>query len=437
MKSYLSNSAWLMADNLFTNAVTFIVFVGVARYYGADQYGAYAYVFAIAQLFAVLGQMGLDGLLIRDLVDNPDDHPRVLGTGGGLRFAGYCIGGLGCLIYGLVMPQHDSTERWLFFSAFLFILFTPAPMLLDNWFRSRVEARYSTIARMAGTLIGGLARGIVILLGGSIIIMGYVQAASVLIIVAVSLPLFLRRGGPAPHRWVFDPKKARAMLSESWMIFLGSAMALIYLKIDQVMLRWWEGPAEVGIYAVAARLSEVFYFIPAALVTSFFPRLIQLHKQEREVFNARFESLLALLALLAYAIMIGIFLFGPLLIKFAFGQQFEAAGPVLMVHMCSMPFIFMRYAFSRWMVVERFNVFSVISQGCGAIANVLLNIVLIPRYGMMGSAVATLISYAAASYFILLVSPRTRPIFFLMTKALFKPWVAIETVNSIRSAKRA
>lgn len=433
LRAYLGNSAWLMADSLLTNFVALLVLMAVARYYGAAQYGAYAYVFAIAQLFAVIGQMGLDGLLTRDLVDHPNDHPRVLGTAGGLRFAGYLLGAIGCLAYGLLLPEHSIIEKWLFFSAFLFIVFTPGQMILDNWFRSRLEARYSSMARMTGTIAGGGMKLGIILIGGSVIAVGFAQAATVALIAAILLPLYLRRGGPAPHRWTFDGAKAKKMLSECWLVFAGSALALIYLKLDQVMLRWWEGPEIVGIYSVAARISEVFYFIPAALVTSFFPRLITLHKQSRTVFDERFQSILALLALLGYVIMAGVFLLGPTLILYAFGKEYAAAGPVLMVHVCSMPFIFMRYAFSRWMLVERYNIFSVISQGLGALANVVLNIILIPRYGMMGSAIATLISYAAASYFSLLVSARTRPVFVMMTRALLMPWAALTTIRALRS----
>lgn len=431
-RTYLSNSAWLMGDSLLTNLVSLVVLAMVARYLGPEEYGAYAYVFSLAQIFAVLGQMGLDGLLVRELVDNPEDHPIVLGTAGGLRFMGYALGGLLCLFYAFAVPGHDATERWLFVSAFIFIILTPAPLILENWFRSRVEARYSSIARIFGTLLGGLLKIGLVLMGAGVVAIGFAQAATAAIIFLVSFPLFLRRGGPAPHQWVFDGARAKGMLSESWMVFLGSLMAIIYLKIDQVMLRWWTSSEEVGIYAIAARMSEVFYFLPAAVVTTLFPRLIQLRKVSQSEFNANFQSLLTMLAVLSYGIMFSIFILGPFLITLAFGEAYVAAAPVLMVHMLAMPFIFMRYAFSRWMLIERYLIFSIVSQGCGAAANVLLNILLIPPYGMMGAAFATLISYAMASYFSLLWSKKTRPVFLMMTSALFMPWRAYSMLALLR-----
>lgn len=434
-RKYLGNSAWLMGDSLLTNLFTLVVLAVVARVLGPENYGAYAYVFSLAQLFAVLGQMGLDGLLTRELVNRPDDHPETMGTAGGLRFIGYAIGALGCLVYSLAVPGHTETERWLFVAAFVFILITPGPILLENWFRARVEARYSSMARMAGTLAGGGLKIGAVLLGFGVIWVGFAQTVTILLIFALSLPLFLRRGGPSPRTWRFVGTRARELLSESWMVFLGSMMAVIYLKIDQVMLRWWSGPEAVGVYAIASRMSEVFYFLPAALVTTFFPRLIQLRKSSLEMFEARFQGLLSVLTLLAYATLLGIFLLAPTFLPMIFGAEYAPAVPVLFVHMLSMPFIFMRYAFSRWILIEKFTLFSLISQGLGAASNVALNMLLIPQYGMMGAAVATLISYASAGYLALLCTRRTRPVFFMMTRALLQPWQGLTALRALRKGK--
>lgn len=433
-RAYLGNTAWLMAESLISNLINLLILVAVARWFGAESYGTYAYVFATAQLFAMLGQMGLDGLLTRDLVSQPDDHHRLLGTAGSLRFAGYFLGAIGCLAYGLLLPEHTATEKYLFVAGFFFILFTPAPLLLETWFRSRVEAQYSSAARIFGTLAGGVLKIAIISMGWSIVAIGFAQTATVVLTFCVLLPLFMKRGGPAMHRWSFDRAMARQMLNESWVVFLGALMAVIYLKVDLVMLRWWQGPEEVGIYSVASRMSEVFYLIPAALVTSMFPKLIQIHRDQSDRFGKEFGNLLALLALLGYAVVAAVILLGPLAIELTFGSHYEAAGPVLAVHVLALPFVFMRYAFSRWILVERFTMFSLVSQSAGALANVGLNLILIPTHGMMGAAIATLVSYAAASYFALLLSARTRPVFAQMTKALLMPWTALSAVRMMGPA---
>jgi O-antigen/teichoic acid export membrane protein len=429
---YLGNSVWLMSDSILTNLFSLIVLAIVARVLGPTEYGAYAYVFSLAQLFAVVGQLGLDGLLTRELLNHPEKQSETLGTAGALRFFGYLIGAIACLVYGLVSPEHSNTERWLFVSAFLFILITPGPAILENWFRSRVEARFPAMARMIGTCLGGALKIASVLLGLGVIYVGVAQVATISIILGIMLWLYMRRGGPPLLNWTFSSARARSLLSESWMIFAGSLMAMIYLKIDLVMLRWWAGTEEVGIYAIAARLSEVFYFIPAALVTTLFPRLIELHKSDEDVFSKKFGELLSILALLAFCVMIGVYFLGGWFVGLTFGENYMAAVPILAIHMFSMPFIFMRYAFSRWILVKRFAAFSLMTQSAGAISNVALNVILIPEFGMMGAAVATIVSYACASYLALLLSSKTRGVFIEMTKSLIMPWRAIMTLIALR-----
>jgi Na+-driven multidrug efflux pump len=109
---------------------------------------------------------------------------------------------------------------------------------------------------------------------------------------------------------------------------------------------------------------------------------------------------------------------------------------MLMIHMLAMPFIYMRYVFSRWMIMERFSVFSIYSHGAGAFANVALNLILIPAFGGIGAAIATVISYTCASYFVLLLSGRTRAIFWMMTRALCMPWKALTELHHLRAERR-
>ncbi|TIX37510.1 MAG: flippase, partial [Mesorhizobium sp.] len=101
--------------------------------------------------------------------------------------------------------------------------------------------------------------------------------------------MFLRHGGPAPGTWSFSRKRAKAMLGESVMIFVGSIFAVIYLKIDQVMLRAMQGPETVGIYSIASLLSESLYFIPAAIAGTAFPRLVQINAGDPEAFAERLQ----------------------------------------------------------------------------------------------------------------------------------------------------
>ena len=94
---------------------------------------------------------------------------------------------------------------------------------------------------------------------------------------------------------------------------------------------------------------------------------------------------------------------------------------ILVIHTWASVFIFMRAALSRWILIENALYFSLLTQGLGALSNVILNYFLIPVYGGQGAAWATLVSYAIASFFAVFLYPRTRPVFWLMLNALLAP----------------
>lgn len=430
----MSNSVWLLADNLVASVLGLLVVTVMARTLGPMEYGFYTYVFSVAALFAIFGQMGLDGLMVREIVDSKDRTREaiVLGTAGALRLAGYAFGALICLAVGLLGLSQTTTETWLFVMAFFFILLTPLSLIPKIWLQAQAQARFAAMAGLAGNLLGSCLKITLVLAGFGVIWVGAVQVGSVLLAFFIILPIYLWRGGLPILDLRFNWDTAKEMLRESWQIFAGSILAIIYLKIDLIMLRWMSGPEEVGIYAVAARLSEVPYILAATIVTTIFPRLIELYKAGGPDYTALLQTVFHVMAALALLVMGCVGLLGLPFIHLAFGPEFDTAGPMLMIHMLAMPFIYMRYVFSRWIIIERFPVFSIYTQGAGAVCNVSLNLLLIPAYGGTGAAISTVISYAFASYFCLLLSGRTRPIFHMMTRALFMPWKALNCVIDAR-----
>ena len=197
---------------------------------------------------------------------------------------------------------------------------------------------------------------------------------------------------------------------------------MVYLKIDQLMLEHFRGDREVGLYAVAAQLSEVWYFFPVALANSVFPSLVALRSDDPEAYQRRFRTLYRLLVLGALAVSVPTALLARPIVTLLYGSAFSAAGTILTIHIWASIFIFMRAALSKWLIAEGLFVFSIVTHGAGAIVNVLLNLALIPSLGTIGAAVATVVSYGVASYLALFVHPATRPAAHTMSRALLTPF---------------
>jgi O-antigen/teichoic acid export membrane protein len=292
---------------------------------------------------------------------------------------------------------------------------------VDYWFNAFVKARYVAMARVGGQLVFVATVLVLVFSEAGLVTFGLPYLLQAVVAASLLLLLFRATAGIRPRDWRFSRSQARQLLGQGWIIYLASFFAIIYLKIDQVMLRWLSSPSELGVYAIAARLSEVWYFVPSAIVASAFPKLIELRDTDGTQFSFRLQQLFDVLAILGMAIAILVTLLAPWLVPWIFGADYLGSVGILVIHTWASVFIFMRAALSRWILIENALVFSLLTQGLGALSNVALNYILIPAYGGRGAAWATLFSYAIASFFALALYRRSRHVFWLMLKALAAP----------------
>lgn len=406
-----------MGDKVISIGLTFLITAMLARYLGPSNFGIYSYVISLVSLFAIAGHMGLSGLVVRELVKQPNENHIILGTSLFLKLMGMAVGYLGLLTYSIVYEGYKSQEFLLISIAGLALLLRGYDVI-DYWFQSHIQAKYVSISNFIGTFIYALLIIIFVYMGlglTSFIISTLIK----FITIGLMLYFFYKvKSGLSIRSWRFSGSKAKELLGESWLVYLGSLFGIINLKIDQVMIKWYQGAEQVGIYAVAAQISEAWYFIPTAIVASFFPKLIKLKESNFSLYHIRLQQLFNVLFIIALIVAIMVSVGGDKLINVFFGAEYLDSSKILVVHIWAAIFIFMRALFSKWILIEEALIFSLITQGLGAAVNVTLNYFWISKYGALGAAYATLLSYATSSFFALIFYKKTRPIFWMMFKAL-------------------
>ena len=417
---YLVNTSWIVVDKILNMGLIFLVTILVARYLGPAKFGVLAYAISILALFASFGHVGLRSIVIHELTKYPKSKHEIMGTSLILIIFGYLIGLILMLLFSLTTESIQSEQFWVLIILASTLLFRPLH-IIDLWFQSRLEAKYTTIAFTSATFMASIIKIVLVFSGANLILFASANVVQVILATAILIFLYQYKSKLNLINWYFSYDMMRNLLPRSWKSYIGSIFAVIYLKIDQVMLKWIVGTEEVGVYAIAASLSEVWYFIPVAIVSSFFPKLIKLKKNNPILFNKRLQQIFDLLFIIAFGVAIVVSLISKPLIIIMFGEVYQNAASILMIHIWAALFIFMRALFSRWIVIEDVLIFSMITHGSGALLNIVLNYILIPQYGGEGAAYATLFSYATSSYFALLLYFKTRPIFWMMTKSLFSP----------------
>jgi O-antigen/teichoic acid export membrane protein len=214
---------------------------------------------------------------------------------------------------------------------------------------------------------------------------------------------------------------AISLLKDSWPLILSGVVISVYMKIDQVMIKEMMNNEAVGQYSAALRLSEVWYFIPMVIANSLFPAIINAKNQSEKLYYDRLQKLYDFMTWMAIFIALPMTFLSDWLINLLFGEEYHQAGNVLMIHIWASVFVFLGVASSKWFISENLQKYSFYRTLTGAIINILLNYIMIPLYGILGAAMATLISQSIASYFFNITNKKLRYTFLLQTNAILLP----------------
>ena len=200
--------------------------------------------------------------------------------------------------------------------------------------------------------------------------------------------------------WKYSKKFASSLLKDSWPLALSGIVVMVYMRIDQIMIKNMISEEAVGYYSAAVRICEAWYFIPVTLCSSIFPAIVNAKNISEEFYNNRMQKLYDLLTWLAIGIAIPVTIFSNQIIQILFGSDFSSAAPVLTIYIWAGVAVFLGVASSQYLINENLTKLFFYRTSVGMILNVVLNFIFIPLYGIIGSAVATLISYTVATFFL-------------------------------------
>ncbi|MEH8353706.1 flippase [Klebsiella pneumoniae] len=415
------NSLWLLSERVITILFTFTVGIFLARYLGPNDFGVYNYLISIITLLSPLTALGLNAVVVRDLVDaqreDHDDTNVILGTSCVLRFFGGLFACASLLFVDIYFNISQNNTLWLVLlaSANIFSCF----QVVDFWLQSKVNSKYSAILRLSIFITSSLVKLIsIIFFSCGLKTILIIQTFEVLASGVLYVPLYKYLKGKI-FNWSYNKNKAKTLMSKSWWLILSGVAEVLYLKIDQIMLGMINGYSTVATYAVAARLSEAWYFFPTIITASFFPLLILAKKESEEKYKHTLLDLSRKLFFCALIISIFITIIAHTAINILYGEAYAESATILIIHIWASLFVFMRAVLSKWLVIENMLPFSLVTHISGAIVNIILNLILIPKMGGIGSAIAIVISYSISSYFSLFIFKRTRVMGWIMTKAIF------------------
>lgn len=413
-RRYGANTAWLFAEKIIRMFVGLFIGIWIARYLGPDQFGLLNYVISFAAIFGIIGTFGLDGIIIRELVKDKAKRDIILGTAFWLRVIGSLLVMLILVIASYFTSNDSMTNYYILLIAFS--SFFNATIVIDYFFKSEVQSKNSVKINISMLIISSLLKIIFIVFNFPLIAFVYLVVIEAMIL-AVGYVSIYSKDNLTIWQWKFDKSTAIQMLKDGWPLMISFMMVTIYMQSDIIMIKELLNVEGVGVYAAATRLSVAWYFIPSIIASSLFPALINAKKVSESLYYARFTKLLTLMIWMGIAIAIPMTFLSDWLIMILYGEAYNGAGIILSIHIWAAVFVFANSAINQWYVNENLQFISMIFTGIGAILNLVLNYLLIPIYGIVGSAIATIISYFIASFLCLLFHKETRKVFFIFIKS--------------------
>ncbi|SDY32280.1 Membrane protein involved in the export of O-antigen and teichoic acid [Allochromatium warmingii] len=412
----VDNIGWLFFDKLLRMGVGLLVGVWVARYLGPEQFGLLNFALAFTGLFAAIATLGLPEIVVRDIVRDPENAQMTLGTAAVLQLIGGLVAYV-LMLVAIVYLRPDDTLLRSIVAILGAMMLLKASEIAVYWFESQVQSKYTVWVQNSVFLVFAAVKVLLILQQASLISFVWVMFAEALVI-AMILLVIMGQHGPTLCSLRVSIERSTALLRDSWPMILASIAVTVYMRIDQLMLGQMIGDEAVGIYSAAVRISEVWYFIPMAIVASVFPAILEAKQKSESQYYARLQKLYDLMVIISVSVALPMTFLATPIIVLLFGEAYISAGTVLAIYIWASIFVFLGIASGKWFLAEDHQMLLLRRSLIGSIANIGLNLWLIPLYGAVGAASATVISQAITTLFFDLLQAVTRPMFLMKLTAM-------------------
>lgn len=412
LKAYSQHTAWLIAERIFRLSLAVCIFALMARALGPTDFGRLSWALSVVALFAPFVGLGFDSLLAKWLIRNPELSGQYLGTTFALKFStALLVNILFIIAYisGIIPDMKLIMVLGL-------VLVAQTSSLLDQYYKAHVEGRKCAIIQIKSLIVGAIFKFAVILGGGGLFEFALAIVFEQFLLLLLFVSAF-NRDNRHSVRFKLGRIQASKLLQESWPLIISASLGVLFLVVDQLMLRALVGPEEVGIYSAAARITEAWYALLAVLAGALYPAILRAGKNLDTVMQFCYEISISLSILIAVIITF----VSPWIIELLYGKEFNDSIPVLVIHIWSGVFIGLRLFSGKWMLSEGLTRLLLYRSIVGLSFNIILGLILIPVYGAIGAAVSTLLAHILVGFIFDFFNPITRSQGMLKFKSLAFP----------------
>ena len=384
----VKNAGWLIGGKVFQILINLVVGLLTARYLGPGNYGLINYAAAYTAFFSSICSLGINSVIVKEFVDNPGKEGEILGTSFVMRIVSSVLSACTIVSISYVLDAGDLDTIVVVGLSSIGLVFHVFE-LYNYWFQSRLQSKKTAIASLAAYTITALYKLILLAQGRSV--RYFALATSVdYVCVAIVLYFFYRReqGSKLTFSWTYGKK----LLAKSCHYILAGLMVSVYAQTDKIMLKQMIDDAAIGYYATANSLCNMWCFVLGAIIDSLFPSIMRAYNVNKTEYDKLNRILYAIVFYVCAFVAVLFTIFGEWVVRLLYGDAYLPAAIPLKVLTWYTAFSYLGVARNAWIVCENKQKYLKYIYVSAALANVILNLLLIPVWGTTGAAVASLIA---------------------------------------------
>jgi len=417
LRKVLGNTFWQLSDKVLRMVAGLVVGIWVARYLGPLDFGLLNFAIAFVALFSPVADLGLQAVMVRELVRRQEDRARIVRSALTLRLIGALVAATLSYV-GIVLARPSSPDAHLVVFVVAVSLFPQAWDVIDFDYQARTHSRPITVIRSASLLTFAVIKIVLIMSGASLVAFAWTMVGEAALSALLMYVIFRRL---VPAFGVLRPSRVemKDLLQNCWPLAIASLSIMLYMRIDQVMLGQMLDDHSVGIFSAAVRLSESWYFVPMAILASVAPTLTAAHARSQREYEDKLVMVIRVMLLLSVCVAAILTFCSRQLVDVLYGSSYADSAQVLALHAWAGVFASLGIATGPWFVNSGLVKLRMTHTLAGALVNIGMNLYMIPKFGATGAAVSTLVSYFLAAVGLNLLSSRTRPVAVLQVRSVF------------------
>ena len=388
VQTIAKNTGVLLFANVIVGILAFVLVIFIVRYLGDVEYGKYSFAFAFTSLFAILSYFGLELVVTRDVARDKSQAGRYLGNIALIELIFSIITFFLIFITINLMNYPYDTKLAVYILGGAVLLEATFIKLFKSIYRAFEKMEYEALVMILGKCIFVCLGFFVIFSGYGLIELVSAYLLTNLITFLFSFLITIKKF--TVPKFEIDTRFWKYLILTAIPFGLAGVLNLIYVRTDTIMLSIMKGDAVVGWYNAAYALVSVLSFLNAALITAIFPSMSNAFASSKKSLNGIYENSFRYSFILLLPIAVGTTLLADRIILFMYGESFIHSIGALQILIWSGVLSFLNSLYYTTLgAINRAKTVSII-MGSGAIVNVFLNLLLIPKLSYIGAAIATI-----------------------------------------------